>query len=131
MKNRKLMKVLLIVLPILAAVLLALPRSVCMRFADMNGPIYTYFSAFSMIPPGYGNWGPMLAVLSAILVAVMAVIYWFREGKKLGTWIFGWSLFGAGVLGVTALIFGSGTVLSWIAAAALAAASWIGYQVKE
>lgn len=62
-------------LPLLPAAVLALgavPDSVVMHFANYQGdPYEQFYSYFSLMPLGYGNWGPMLTMaLSAVLLAV-------------------------------------------------------------
>ncbi len=130
MKNRRLTNALLILLPLSAVVLLALPNCICMRFANPNGPVYEYVSGFSMLPPGYGNWGPMLAGITALVLVVLAVWNWVKSREKVIGWIFGWSLFGAGALALPTLLFGQGTILSWTAVALLGADAWLSYRIK-
>ncbi len=60
-------------LPLLPAAVLALgalPNSVVMYFARYQGDRYEqFYSFYSLMPLGYGNWGPMLTMaLSAVLL---------------------------------------------------------------
>ena len=130
MKNRKLMNMLLIILPLGAVLLNPLPDSVRMRFADQDGPFYSYESGFSLIPVGYANWGHMLAGIGAGMLAVLAVICWLHGSEKGYGRIFGLALAAAIILVLCMLLFGSGTVYSWQMAAALAAEALLAYRMK-
>lgn len=61
---------LLALLPAAVLALGALPNSVVMRFANYQGePYMRFYPYYSLMPLGYGNWGPMLTmVLSAVLL---------------------------------------------------------------
>ncbi len=63
---------LLPLLPVAVLALGALPNSVSMRFANYQGePYVRFYSFYSLMPLGYGNWGPMLTMaLSSVLLAV-------------------------------------------------------------
>ncbi|ADU75569.1 MAG TPA: hypothetical protein DEF39_12720 [Hungateiclostridium thermocellum] len=58
---------------LIAVILMALPFGVPMTFAP--GPkerVVRYFSYFSMVPVGYGNWFPIItAFLSVIIVLLL------------------------------------------------------------
>ena len=80
MKDRKLLRGLLIGLTALAAVLNGLPESHCMRFfAGENGYFYEYVSGYDPILMGYGNFGPMLTGVLSILFVVLELLRWNRE----------------------------------------------------
>jgi len=133
MKNEKLQKLLMIALPLAAAVLTALPQYVKMRFAAPapEPPYITYCSGFSLLPMGYGNWGPILAGIFSCVLVILTVVHCFFSCKKLENWILGLAVAGAGILTATSLLFGSGTVLSWLVVAALAAQALFTYKLKE
>lgn len=133
MKNRKLTNWLMTILPVCAVVLTAMPGFVRMRFAaPAPEPAYIeYCSGFSMLPVGYGNWGPMLAGIFACVLVVLAFIGLFRSSEKLLNWILGLSTAGAGVLAATSLLFGTGTILGWIVVLLLGAEALIVYKMKE
>ena len=131
MKDKKILKILLIVLPVVAVFLNALPNSVRMRFADQGGPFYSYESGFSIIPVGYANWGHMLAGIAAVVVTVLAIICMVRKSEKLVRIMFGLALTGSIILVLCMLLFGSGTIYSWLMAAALAAETLLAFKMKE
>lgn len=80
MKDRNLLRGLLIGLPTLAAVLNGLTESHCMRFfAGENGYFYEYVSGYDPILMGYGNFGPMLTGVLSILFVVLELLRWNRE----------------------------------------------------
>lgn len=133
MKNRKPANLLLIILSVAEVVLTAVPGFVRMRFAapDPEPAYIEYCSGFSMLPVGYGNWGPMLAGVFSCITVVLAVIHWFRSTERAENWMLGLSAAGAGILTATSLLFGTGTVFSWIVAALLVIEALIVYQMKE
>lgn len=133
MKNKKMRNLLLVLLPVLAVGLTAQPDSVMMRFAAPEPePAYIeYCSGFSMLPVGYGNWGPMLAGIISCVLVVLTLIFCFRSCEKLGNWIFGLAAAGAAILAATALLFGTGTASGWIIVAALAWEAVLIYKAKQ
>ena len=84
MKNRKLLPVLAVILPIVAALLSALPNAVRM---DWFGGFTTYCSAYSLIPVGYAIWGPMAAAVGSIVLIILGLLQIFRPGMKLKKWM--------------------------------------------
>lgn len=134
MKNRKLMNVLLILLPVAAVVLTALPSCVQMRFAapDPEPAYIEYCSGFSMLPVGYGNWSHMLAGILSGVLAVLAIIRCFRASEKADGWIRGLSAVAASFPVLASVLYHSMTPVSWVIAALLFAEtvliSWIRQQ---
>ena len=127
MKNRKLMNILSVIVPMAAAVLNAMPNAVKMNWF---GGYTTFCSGFSMIPVGYAIWGPMLAGLSAIGVCVLAVFCVFRESAPRKKWMLGLSVFAA-VMSVTPLLFGSLTLTGGAVAALMAAEGALVYVTRK
>ena len=71
------LRALMIVLPALAVCFTAVPGSYCMRFfAGENGYFYEYVSGFDPILMGYGNFGPMIAGVLSVVVAVVGLLRW-------------------------------------------------------
>lgn len=74
-------------LPVLflgAFVLSMHPNGVVMRFGGPDGIIHHEFVAhYSMLPFGYGNWGPMITFLSTAVGAVLSVVLAISKKEKL------------------------------------------------
>lgn len=60
-----------LLLPATAVILNALPGSVRMNWM---GGYTTTCSGFSLLPMGYGNWGPMLSGVGAAVLCILAII---------------------------------------------------------
>ncbi|MCD8367619.1 MAG: hypothetical protein LUC48_06295 [Clostridiales bacterium] len=85
MKRRKMW---LVLLPVAAILLELLPYGAVLNFADQaaDGSISTIrktYSYFSLMPFGYGQFGPLLtAILSCLLVALGVLYLWAGKGKS-------------------------------------------------
>lgn len=117
MKKQTVCKFLLILLPLGAVILTALPNAVVMRFyAGPNGYFLREVSGFSRTLVGYGQVFPGLAGISAIISVIFALrgpdvkrvrsfaaagaVFWCLSGMLGGiTWI---GVCAAAVLGLTA-----------------------------
>lgn len=117
MKKEKICKFLLILLPLAAVILTALPNAVQMRFfAGPNGYFLREVSGFSRTLVGYGQVFPGLAGTSAIISVIFALrgpdlrrvrsfsaagaVFWCLSGMLGGiTWI---GVCAAVLLGLTA-----------------------------
>lgn len=60
---------------LMAIILMATPFGVAMTFATSPTERVTdYFSYFSMMPLGYGNWFPMIIAILSIIAFVLLII---------------------------------------------------------
>jgi len=76
-------KIFLISLSAVTILLMALPYSVAMRFSDgPNNFFVSYYSYFSFMPIGYGNWFPMLTVIFSVIVLILH----FKNNKRI-VWV--------------------------------------------
>ena len=107
MKNKKMLNLLRIIMPVLAVGLTAQPDAVQMNW--MGGHT-TYTSGFSLLPVGYAIWGPMLAGLAAIAASIFAILYVVKGNTPLRKWLIGLSVFAA-MMSLTPLVFGSLTLI--------------------
>ena len=76
-----------VLLPVLFTVVFLLtlhPKGITMRFAYAPDA-YTYVSYphYSMMPLGYGNWGPMINFFCTVIAAVQSYALVFTGKKKL------------------------------------------------
>ncbi len=103
-------RILKVLLPAGAALLIAYPNAIEMRFfAGENGYFYKYVSGFSTILPAYGNVNPMLTGILSIFLTAWGIKTW-NGGGKIG--IFAAVL--AAAFSLLQNMFGSPTVISWI-----------------
>ena len=132
MKSKKFINVLMIILPVAAVVLTALPNCVMMKFAaPYPEPAYIeYCSGFSVLPVGYGIWGPMLAGVTSCALAIMAVVQLLYGSRKLCGWILGATVFGL-VMSLTPMLFGMMTVIGWCISALLLAQTVFAFILKR
>lgn len=68
-------KIISIICMLFAIILMAIPYGVAMTFAP--GPserVINYYSYFSMIPLGYGNWFPIIAAFLSIAVLLLILL---------------------------------------------------------
>lgn len=73
----------LLVLPILAIVLEALPWGAVLVFADPEGSGWRYtYSYFSLTPFGYANFGPLVTAVLSCVVFVLLVIGWLTGNAR-------------------------------------------------
>ncbi len=88
MKNKK---ALLLILPVIALTLEALPYGAVLNFADPEGEVTRKtFSYFSLTPYGYANFAPFITTIITVLIFVLVVVYLitkkeiiFKEAKGL------------------------------------------------
>lgn len=79
MNNRK---IAFLLLPLLTLVLEALPYGAVCNFATQEGQsIRKTFSYFDLTPYGYANFGPFLTALSTVLLLVLGIVFFVREGR--------------------------------------------------
>lgn len=120
MKKRKFWSILLILLPLIAAVLNALPNAVKLNFATPERTLPTYFSGYSMVPVGYACWGAMIAGVGGIVLTVMGIIAAVTNNGKLRGRMQGIAM-AAALMGLTMLPMGNMTLVGAIVTALLAA----------
>ncbi|MBE6975921.1 MAG: hypothetical protein E7439_01830 [Ruminococcaceae bacterium] len=118
--KKNLIRICLLLLPGCAALLNALPKAVMLRFAGPEQSFYEYFSGFDLLPVGYAVWGPMLAGVSAAILAVLGAIALYKPTKTLKKWMLGLAAFGC-VMSLSPMILGTLTPIGGIVATLLAA----------
>lgn len=75
----------LLVLPVVALVLEALPFGAVLNFASPDSePIRRTFSYFSLVPFGYANFGPFITAMLTCLILILALIGVFTGKGKIG-----------------------------------------------
>ena len=116
MKRNRFLSVCTIALPVVAAILSALPNVVKMNW--MGGRV-TYCSAYSMVPVGYAVCGPFLAAVAAIVLTVLGAVLARRKTAGLRTAVRMIAL-AAALCGVSPAIFGSLTPLGGLISLLLA-----------
>ena len=119
MKDKKLADVLTVILSAAAAVLMATPNAVLMRFANDSGTFYEYVSGFSMLPVGYGIWGAMAAGICSIVLAILGIANIIKENSILRKWMFGISV-AALLMWISLLLSGSMTFVGILISVLLA-----------
>lgn len=68
---------------VLSIILMALPFGIPMIFAP--GPeerVTQYYSYFSMIPIGYGNWSPILTAFLSVVILILLFISFKKEMNR-------------------------------------------------
>lgn len=68
---------------VLSIILMALPYGIPMVFAP--GPeerVTQYYSYFSMMPFGYGNWSPILTAFLSVVILILLLIGFKKELKQ-------------------------------------------------
>ncbi len=96
----------LVVLPLLAIVLEALPFGAVLTFADdVSEMVRRTYSYFSLVPYGYANFGPLLTAICTCALALLSVIYVLKPLKGIGYSAVAVS-FTALALSLTPLLFG-------------------------
>ncbi|MBO4937811.1 MAG: hypothetical protein J6C98_02255 [Oscillospiraceae bacterium] len=111
MKNRKPFGLIAVILPLTAAILMAAPNAVLMRFFDGENTIYKYVSGFSMLSVGYGIWGAMVSGIGAGGLTLLGIIGIVRESLLLRKCMLIISV-AALVMCLTLLCFGSMTFIT-------------------
>ena len=119
MKKRKLIHLLLIVLPVAAVILTGLPNAVKMKFASPDGPIYQYVSGFSLLPVGYALWGPMASGIGSGILAILGIIIAVKENDILRKCMLGFAVTSV-VMSLTTAVLGCMTVIGGTVTALLA-----------
>lgn len=127
MKSKKLFPVLLILLPLLAAVLNALPNAVRLNWMD---GYTTYCSGYSLLPVGYAVWGPMGAGIGAIVLTVLGVVSALKKDEKLMNAMFTIAVIAA-LLALSAALFRNMTLTGGIITALLTADAVLLYFAKN
>lgn len=115
MKKGTVMRLLAILLPV-AAGLSAMNNVVKLNW--MGGEV-SWFSAYSLIPVGYAVWGPFLAAVGAIVLAVLGVVHFLCRKAGIRKAMFIISIVSA-LCGLSAGIFGNLTALGVLISALLA-----------
>lgn len=130
MKKRKILNSLLMILPLIAVLLTNQPNCVMMKFAAPypEQAHIEYCSGFSMLPVGYGNWGPMLTGIISLVLEILGVLHY--HGNDVRKWMRGISV-AAVLLSLVSLIFGSMTFISWCISAALLINTVLIFVMKE
>ena len=129
MKKRKsLLDILLVALPAVAVLLSALPVCVRMRFGNPEGADYIhYYSGFSMMPAGYGNWGPMLTGILSAVLTLRGILHVSRKDKEKNFRGVGGMALTALALSLVSVYFGSMTVCGWAISALLLVLTVVSY----
>ena len=79
MNRKRAAWILLYAIPLLILLLGAYPNSVMMVYAPGPGETYIeYVSCYSMQAVGYAHWGPMLTMVSAAVILILALLDHFR-----------------------------------------------------
>lgn len=120
---------LLYLLPLAAVVLTALPWCVKMRFLGENGYFIEYFSGFSLVPPGYALWSPMLTGICAAALTGLGFFHARSGQPRLLRWMTTLTLV-AVLMGATSLAFGAMTVVSFLVLLALGAEMVLLYRLR-
>lgn len=82
MKNKQwLMRLISVILPIAALTAEFLPGGAVLNFASPEGAIQETFPYFSLLPFGYGNFGPLLTAVLTCVLLLLSVLY-ALTGKK-------------------------------------------------
>ena len=73
-----------LIAPIIALILEALPFGAVLIFANHSGKAYRRtFSYFDMTPFGYANFGPFITAMLTCAMSLLIVIWYFNKSKKL------------------------------------------------
>ena len=87
MKDRK-KAVILLMLSAAALALTFYPQGVVMNFMGENGEKFPfYYPYWSLMPMGYGNWGPLITAAGVAAAAVCAAVQVFIKKGNLMKWI--------------------------------------------
>lgn len=73
----------LLILPVAAILLEALPYGVVLNFADMTTTYRRTYAYFSLIPYGYANFGPLIAAVLTCIVLLLVVILLAKKKENL------------------------------------------------
>lgn len=73
----------LLILPVVAIVLEALPYGVVLQFADEIQTYRETFSYFSLTPYGYANFGPLIAAVLTCVTLLLVIILLAKKEEKL------------------------------------------------
>lgn len=116
MKKHKILQLLGVALPLAAALLSALPNVVKMNW--MGGET-TYCSAYSLLPVGYAVWGPFLAAMGTIVLAVLGGVSFLLDFSRFQKPMFVIA-FLAALCSLSAVVFGNLTATGCVIALLLA-----------
>lgn len=75
----------LLILPVVAIVLEALPYGAVLNFAGESQTYRETFSYFSLIPYGYANFGPLIAAVLTCVALLLVIILLAKKEEKLCT----------------------------------------------
>ena len=79
MNRKRAAAILLYAIPLLILLLGTYPKSVIMVFAPGPGERYIeYVSCYDLLAVGYADWGPMLTMISAAVILILALLDHFR-----------------------------------------------------
>ena len=85
----KIKKLSLLILSVIAVILEALPYGAVMLWANPDGePWRRTYSYFDLIPFGYANFGPFITVILTCVLAVLCILFMFRDTSELCKAIF-------------------------------------------
>lgn len=73
----------LLILPVVAIVLEALPYGAVLNFADESQTYRETFSCFSLTPYGYANFGPLIAAVLTCVALLIVIILLAKKEEKL------------------------------------------------
>lgn len=73
----------LLILPVVAIVLEALPYGAVLNFADDSQTYRETFSYFSLTPYGYANFGPLIAAVLTCVALLLVIILLAKKEEKL------------------------------------------------
>lgn len=73
----------LLILPVVAIFLEALPYGAILNFADESQTYRETFSYFSLTPYGYANFGPLIAAVLTCVVLLLVIILLAKKEEKL------------------------------------------------
>lgn len=73
----------LLILPVFALLLEALPYGAVLNFADESRTYRETFSYFSLTPYGYANFGPLIAAALTCIILLLVIILLAKKEEKL------------------------------------------------
>ncbi|MBR5453686.1 MAG: hypothetical protein IKV54_06370 [Clostridia bacterium] len=92
-----------------AIVLELLPYGAVMRFANPEGDAFRRtYSYFSLLPFGYANFGPLLTAILTSALAVLSLIFIFRDATGIRVAVLTVSALSAVTSSLPLLMFGIG-----------------------
>lgn len=73
----------LLILPVFALLLEAMPYGAVLNFADESRTYRETFSYFSLTPYGYANFGPLIAAVLTCIILLLVIILLAKKEEKL------------------------------------------------